>query len=204
MFLFQKVKRAFTLIELLVVIAIIAVLIGLLLPAVQKVREAANRMKCSAQIKQLLTATHNYAGANEGKLPAVSYRTKDPNANQDGPGSGVNVIGMLLPYLEQDAIYKPSIVYLPGGFWDANIAGVGKTRIATLKVLQCPSDPTMVNGYNPINGSGWGASSYASNYLVFGTGRDTSHGWGTRFIAQYNLGNLPDGTSNTVGFAEKL
>jgi len=62
----------------------------------------------------------------------------------------------------------------------------------------------MVNGYNPINGSGWGASSYASNYLVFGTGRDTSHGWGTRYIAQYNLGNLPDGTSNTVGFAEKM
>ena len=89
-------SRGFTLIELLVVIAIIAILIGLLLPAVQKVREAAARMACSNNLKQMNTAVHNYASANQDKLPAACLRYPQ----------NINILSQLLPYLEQDSLHK--------------------------------------------------------------------------------------------------
>src|SRR5436305_1055510 len=106
-------RRGFTLIELLVVIAIIAILIGLLLPAVQKIREAANRMSCSNKLKQLGLAAHNYNDTN-GRMPDGVQLAGTLNATgfdnklsaYRTPGFGPNWAVFLLPYIEQGNLYQ--------------------------------------------------------------------------------------------------
>src|SRR5262249_26522404 len=104
-----KNRSAFTLIELLVVIAIIGILIALLLPAVQKVREAANRASCSKTLKQIGLAVHNYESTH-GTLPPCLIRLAsadpDPNAQFAGPNISAAFLTMMLPYIEQDTIYR--------------------------------------------------------------------------------------------------
>src|SRR5262249_41363098 len=100
--LHSKTRRAFTLIELLVVIALIAVLIGLLLPAVQRVREAASRAQCLNNLKQIALAAHNYHGANE-KFPIGVHLPVDVGGR---PTGGTNVWVELLPHIEQGNLYK--------------------------------------------------------------------------------------------------
>jgi prepilin-type N-terminal cleavage/methylation domain-containing protein len=96
-------RRGFTLIELLVVIAIIAILIGLLLPAVQKIREAANRTKCTNNLKQMGLAAHNFASANDGAVPYGWY----PNgSNGTWTMAGGSAFYAMLPYVEQDNLFR--------------------------------------------------------------------------------------------------
>jgi prepilin-type N-terminal cleavage/methylation domain-containing protein len=143
-------RRAFTLIELLVVIAIIAVLIGLLLPAVQKVREAANAMVCASNQRQLGIATHNYHSDHK-KLPAGNYGSD--NRSRDGTYVGVHYV--LLPYLEQDSLQtgfrdtalvrtSQQLRAVPKNtapHWTTQVANLQpETGQARFSLFSCPSD----------------------------------------------------------------
>jgi prepilin-type N-terminal cleavage/methylation domain-containing protein len=195
--------RGFTLIELLVVIAIIAILIGLLLPAVQKVREAAARMQCGNNLKQLGVAIHNYASANQDKLvPAVASFMNSP-ASPGYPGGPFH--WQLLPYIEQGNIvttFAQSGVYYA---WGAAGSVNGQTTSTAVKTYVCPSDPTNNNGARQNNGGGWPVTSYFRNYYLWdgGGGYQPQAGGHYFTLSKYTIGNIPDGTSNTVGIVER-
>jgi prepilin-type N-terminal cleavage/methylation domain-containing protein/prepilin-type processing-associated H-X9-DG protein len=171
--------RAFTLIELLVVIAIIAILIGLLLPAVQKVREAAARMSCSNNMKQIGLAIHNYE-SGYGKLPAAYTKLPspdpDPNAQFAGRYVGPSLHANLLPYIEQAPLYSrlnPNV----SEFNTVNVppngphAGANTAYATVVKTYLCPSDPTppTLDYYNAV----WGPYGDGGGAFCFPGGGST-------------------------------
>ncbi|MEZ6143255.1 MAG: DUF1559 domain-containing protein [Zavarzinella sp.] len=139
MFSTLRKRAAFTLIELLVVIAIIAILIGLLLPAVQKVREAANRAKCTNNLKQLGIALHAFHDAN-GALPPGAEEQVCPRSNSNcttGFFAGTSWIVHTLPYIEQDNIYRLYNFDLAHN----NAANGTAVGMQVVKSIYCPSGP---------------------------------------------------------------
>jgi prepilin-type N-terminal cleavage/methylation domain-containing protein/prepilin-type processing-associated H-X9-DG protein len=210
--LFSRERRGFTLIELLVVIAIIAVLIGLLLPAVQKVREAAARAQCLNNLKQIALAAHNYHG-DHGRFPVGVHLSVDVGGV---PTMGANLWVELLPYFEQDNLHRK---------WDYNdnrnnvAGGRNATQAQVIKLLLCPSDPlparvvelTATNSLTPPWAWGfYGMSSYGGNAgkRSVKAGNPPDFAGMTRdgifFIDScVRLTDVTDGTSNTLLFGER-
>jgi len=190
-------RWGFTLIELLVVIAIIAILIGLLLPAVQKVREAAARMSCSNNLKQMGVAIHNYASANQDKVPDGVR-----GGLQGNPYPGIMFFYALLPYIEQDNLYRGPDT---SSYYSWRWQDVGQGSKTAVKTYLCPSDSSHASGFRPGD-STWGVSSYVRNYYMFdtsGPGNTSAQGGYYYTMSKYTIGNIPDGSSNTIGITER-
>ena len=213
-FLRQARMAGFTLIELLVVIAIIAIMIALLVPAVQKVREAASRTQCTNNLKQMSLAIHNFHDSQKVLPPLLGIGRPRlqtaPAAGQPNNPPWGNPLFYMLPYIEQDTYYKST--------YDPNVDGNNSSngyrpwinRWYVVKTYICPSDPSIPSdGKSPGNTqlASWSdapsLTTYAANAQVFGivdaqSGALLDWNGGGRIPA-----NFQDGTSNTILFAER-
>ncbi len=222
---YARNRSGFTLIELLVVIAIIAVLIGLLVPAVQKVRAAAARMQCSNNLKQIGLAMHNYESTNSvfcpgvGPVPFLTGTLAAPVLSGEGRAgsSRASPQVLLLPYIEQAAkLNQWNLDY------DVNGSGVnGAARTTDIPTYLCPSDPSTQNYVGAgrqsyFGNNGCTANQYDNNSAVagiFNVTLDTTTALlptGQRnpdyrkIMAKVRIADILDGTSNTVAFSEVM
>lgn len=230
MFQRNNLRHGFTLVELLVVIAIIGVMVGLLLPAVQAAREAARRMQCSNNLKQLGLALHNYHGVHNRFPPTVTNTSATGSACgswQSNPG--VSAMTMLLPYFEQSSVYDQYDFNMGTTRRDfagaSTVTGINdRLHQTSIPTLECPSDPNrdiqftgscvIVASPTWQSGTFWGGSNY-----VFCAGTTASfdfraanaagqffHDHGGIFQQNGRRGfrDIIDGSSNTLAAGEVL
>jgi prepilin-type N-terminal cleavage/methylation domain-containing protein/prepilin-type processing-associated H-X9-DG protein len=209
-----RLRRGFTLIELLVVIAIIAVLIALLLPAVQAAREAARRMQCTNNLKQIGLAMHNYHSTNSTFPMGNSLNVQGGTPTDLAIWNSWSGQACMLGYLEQTPLYN-SINFAFGPQPVASYSNINDTaRNALIASFLCPSDPNSGNGKT--------ANGQTNNYCAsFGASTHSGYQWDNQ-AAPYNwqkptdssgvftmglaygVGSVTDGTSNTIAYAEWL
>jgi prepilin-type N-terminal cleavage/methylation domain-containing protein len=209
----QVSRNGFTLIELLVVIAIIGVLIALLLPAVQKVRESAIRVKCANNVKQLGLAVHGCQDTFQMLPPLCVNSITPPGTNwsssailREGPfhgAIGFTVFDWFLPFIEQDSLYHIANFDVNTIVHPDSIAP--RVYGQTIVTYRCPAEPVPIGPYGDGLGSTnhggedhWAIGNYAANYYVFGDPPRANTEGAARIPASF-----PDGLTNTIFFTER-
>ncbi len=215
----MKKKRGFTLVELLVVIAIIGILIGMLLPAVQQVREAARRTQCMNRVRQTVLALHNFSSAHM-HFPAGALTDVDDDAGNDDDGWGW--AAQILPFIEQDNLAEnmlPGIGDNPGVFKDT-FDSTGTFIVGGDTIIQnyrCPSSgladhvPELLSAPDGFFSSnpdpehvGYATSDYKGNSGPANDGvlMKRRDGQNPRGVTECTFGNISDGSSNTILICE--
>jgi prepilin-type processing-associated H-X9-DG protein len=217
-------RPGFRMVDLLVVLFVLIVLLGLLLPVMRRTHVYADRLQCTNNLKQIGLAIHNYAAAHKNALPALTCdRAKAEYGDYNG-----GLFFTLLPFLEEADLQKNTLSRSPQAVWAAPISrGTNLTTSATnpplqaarQKIFVCPGDPDVLDGQSANQATlnlatgvyPWAASSYAANYQLFGTVNDLPDDGATVTAEQsnfcgptYNIGNIPDGSSNTLMFGEQF